>query len=111
MFLLWSESLAAVARVRRGRGWSHEGRIRAGAGAESPGPARADEGKASFFDSLDRKKLKEMLEVRVAEGSLMRLIGKCLHVGVLDGLELSRSESGTAHGSVLSPLLGDVYLY
>jgi retron-type reverse transcriptase len=25
----------------------------------------------SFFDSLDRKKLKEMLEVRVAEGSLM----------------------------------------
>jgi group II intron reverse transcriptase/maturase len=65
----------------------------------------------SFFDSLDRKKLKEMLEVRVADGSLLRLIGKCLHVGVLEGVELSTSESGTAQGSVLSPLLGNVYLH
>jgi retron-type reverse transcriptase len=60
---------------------------------------------------LDRKKLKEMLEVRVADGSLLRLIGKCLHVGVLDGVELSSSKSGTAQGSVLSPLLGNVYLH
>jgi len=65
----------------------------------------------SFFDSLDRTKLKEMLEVRVADGSLLRLIGKCLRVGVLDGVELSTSEAGTAQGSVLSPLLGNVYLH
>jgi hypothetical protein len=39
----------------------------------------------SFFDSLDRTELKKMLEVRVADGSRMRRIGKCLHVGVLDG--------------------------
>src|ERR1043166_5152139 len=37
----------------------------------------------SLFDSLDRTELKKMLEVRVADGSLLRLIGKCLHVGVL----------------------------
>ena len=65
----------------------------------------------SFFDSLDRTELKKMLEIRVADGSLLRLIGKCLHVGVLDGVELSTSESGTAQGSVLSPLLGNVYLH
>jgi RNA-directed DNA polymerase len=65
----------------------------------------------SFFDSLDRKELKEMLGVRVADGSLMRLIGKCLRVGVLEGVELSTSETGTAQGSVLSPLLGNVYLH
>jgi len=65
----------------------------------------------SFFDSIDRNKLKEMLEIRVVDGSLLRLIGKCLHVGVLDGVELSTSESGTAQGSVLSPLLGNVYLH
>ena len=41
----------------------------------------------------------------------MRLIGKCLQVGVLEGVELSTSESGTAQGSVLSPLLGTVYLH
>jgi len=65
----------------------------------------------SFFDSLDRDPLKKMLEVRVADGSLLRLIGKCLHVGVLDGVELSTPEPGTAQGSVLSPLLGNVYLH
>jgi len=65
----------------------------------------------SFFDSIDRNELKKMLELRVADGSLLRLIGKCLHVGVLDGAELSAPETGTAQGSVLSPLLGNVYLH
>ena len=65
----------------------------------------------SFFDSLDRTELKKMLEIRVADGSLLRLIGKCLHVGVLDGAEFSEPEAGTAQGSVLSPLLGNVYLH
>jgi len=32
----------------------------------------------SFFDSLDRTKLMEMLRTRVADDSLLRLIGKCL---------------------------------
>jgi retron-type reverse transcriptase len=32
-------------------------------------------------------------------------------VGVLEGVEISTSESGTAQGSVLSPLLGNVYLH
>jgi len=63
----------------------------------------------SFFDSLDRTALKRMLEVRVADGSLMRLIGKCVHVGVLDGETMVEPELGTAQGSVLSPLLGNVY--
>jgi group II intron reverse transcriptase/maturase len=65
----------------------------------------------SFFDSLDRTELKKMLGVRVADGSLMRLIGKCLHVGVLDGEALYEPELGTVQGSVLSPLLGNVYLH
>jgi group II intron reverse transcriptase/maturase len=65
----------------------------------------------SFFDSLDRNELKKMLEVRVVDGSLQRLIGKCLHVGVLDGEMFVEPELGTAQGSVLSPLLGNVYLH
>jgi hypothetical protein len=32
--------------------------------------------------------LKEMLQERIADKSLMRLIGKCLRVGVLDGVTL-----------------------
>lgn len=65
----------------------------------------------SFFDSLDRTRLMEMLQIRVADGSLLRLLGKCLHVGVLDGAAYVESDTGTAQGSVLSPLLGNVYLH
>ena len=65
----------------------------------------------SFFDSLDRTKLKEMLQVRVTDGSLLRLIGKLLRVGVLDGEAYTTPDRGTAQGSGLSPLLGNVYLH
>lgn len=65
----------------------------------------------SFFDSIDRKKLMEMLRQRVNDESFMRLVGKCLHVGVLDGEEYSEPDVGTAQGSTLSPMLGNIYLH
>ena len=65
----------------------------------------------SFFDSLDRTELKKMLQTRVADGSLMRLIGKCLHVGVLDSAQYSEPDTGAAQGSVLSPLMRNIYLH
>jgi RNA-directed DNA polymerase len=65
----------------------------------------------SFFDNVDRTALRTMLQERVADGSLLRLVGKCLHVGVLDGEEYSTPDLGTAQGSILSPLLGNIYLH
>jgi len=65
----------------------------------------------SFFDSVRRSQLMEMLQERVVDGSLLRLVGKCLHVGVLDGEEFSEPSEGTVQGSTLSPLLGNVYLH
>jgi group II intron reverse transcriptase/maturase len=65
----------------------------------------------SFFDSIDRKRLMEMLRQRVNDESFMRLVGKCLHVGVLDGEEYFEPDVGTAQGSTLSPMLGNVYLH
>jgi group II intron reverse transcriptase/maturase len=65
----------------------------------------------SFFDSVDRTALRQMLQERVADGSLLRLVSKCLQVGVLDGEEFSTPDTGTAQGSVLSPLLGNIYLH
>jgi RNA-directed DNA polymerase len=65
----------------------------------------------SFFDSLDRKQLMEMLRRRVADEDFLRLIGKCLHVGVLDGEEYDEPDVGTAQGSTLSPMLGNIYLH
>jgi RNA-directed DNA polymerase len=66
---------------------------------------------ASFFDSVSRSHLSQMLQRRVADGSMLRLVGKCLHVGVLDGEEFSEPSVGTVQGSTLSPLLGNVYLH
>ena len=65
----------------------------------------------AFFDSVDRKKLLEMLQIRVADPPLLRLLGKCLHVGVLDGEEFGRPDEGTAQGSIISPMFGNVYLH
>jgi RNA-directed DNA polymerase len=66
---------------------------------------------ASYFDSLDRTELTKLIQIRVADGSLLRLIGKCLHVGVLDGADYTEPEKGTIQGSGLSPLLGNIYLH
>jgi group II intron reverse transcriptase/maturase len=65
----------------------------------------------SFFDSIDRKKLMEMLRQRANDESFLRLVGKCLHVGVLDGEKYTEPDVGAAQGSALSPMLGNIYLH
>ena len=64
-----------------------------------------------FFDTLDRSHLREILSRRVRDGVLLRLIGKWLNAGVLEGLVLSRPEAGTPQGGVISPLLANIYLH
>jgi RNA-directed DNA polymerase len=64
----------------------------------------------SFFDSMHRKLLMEMIRERIADESLMRLIGKCLHVGILEGEAYIEPELGATQGSALSPMLGNIYL-
>jgi hypothetical protein len=63
----------------------------------------------SCFDRLDRPELKQRLEGRVADGSLLRLLGKGWHVGGLDGEEWAELERGPTPGAVRSPVLGNVY--
>ena len=66
---------------------------------------------ASFFDQLDRSQLIEMIQRRIPDGSIKRLIVKCLHVGILEGEERTTLDQGTPQGSVLSPILGNIYLH
>ena len=65
----------------------------------------------SFFDTVHRRTMLEMLEERIADKSFMRLVGKCLHVGVFEGQVFTRPEEGTVQGSIISPMLGNIYLH
>ena len=65
----------------------------------------------SFFDSLDHDKMRDLLRQRVVDGVVVRLIGKWLRAGVLEGGVVRRSELGTPQGGVISPLLANIYLH
>ena len=65
----------------------------------------------AYFDSIVRAILVEMIEKRVSDGSVLRLIQKWIKVGVIDDGRLLISETGTGQGQPISPLLANVYLH
>jgi group II intron reverse transcriptase/maturase len=64
-----------------------------------------------FFDTLDHAHLRELLQLRVRDGAILRLIGKWLKAGVLEDGAISHPDTGTPQGGVISPLLANVYLH
>ena len=65
----------------------------------------------AYFDSIVRKQLMELVERRVSDASILRLIGKWINVGVVDDGRLLESETGTGQGQIISPLLANLYLH
>ena len=64
-----------------------------------------------YFGSVVRSELKSMLQKRIQDKDVLRLIDKWLEVGVVEDGQLLLSEDGTYQGSVISPLLANVYLH
>ena len=64
-----------------------------------------------FFDSLPRAQLRSILAKRVTDGVVRRLIDKWLKAGVLEGGQIHYPETGTPQGSVVSPILSNVFLH
>jgi group II intron reverse transcriptase/maturase len=64
-----------------------------------------------YFDNIDHKWLMKMLKERIADRTILRLIGKWLKVGVLEEGERTRNEIGVPQGGVISPLLSNIYLH
>ena len=64
-----------------------------------------------YFDAIVRELLIEMIEKRVSDASILRLIGKWINVGVIEDGRLLVSETGTGQGQVISPLLANIYLH
>jgi group II intron reverse transcriptase/maturase len=65
----------------------------------------------SFFDMVDQKWMIRFVEHRVGDPRIIRLIQKWLKAGVLEDGEFKASERGTGQGSVISPLLANIYLH
>jgi group II intron reverse transcriptase/maturase len=64
-----------------------------------------------FFDTLDHTRLRELLDRRIRDGVIRRLIDKWLKAGVMETGCLRHPELGTPQGGVISPLLANVYLH
>lgn len=64
-----------------------------------------------FFNHLDHEWLMRMLELRIGDPWILRLIRKWLKAGILDQGQVSTPEEGTPQGGPLSPLLANVYLH
>jgi RNA-directed DNA polymerase len=65
----------------------------------------------SFFDTIDHACLLKLLEVRIADRRVLRLIRKWLRAGVSEDGKWSRTDVGSPQGAVISPLLANVYLH
>jgi RNA-directed DNA polymerase len=65
----------------------------------------------AYFDSIVREQLMEMIEKRVNDGSVLRLIRKWINIGVIEEGRLLMSETGTGQGQPISPLLANIYLH
>ena len=66
---------------------------------------------SDYFTSIDHAHLREFLSQRIADQSIMRIIGKWLNAGVLEEKTLTYPKGGVPQGGVVSPLLSNVYLH
>src|SRR5580692_3298637 len=65
----------------------------------------------SFFDTISQQWLIRFLEHRIGDRRIIRLIQKWLKAGILEDGVVTVSGRGTGQGSVISPLLANIYLH
>jgi group II intron reverse transcriptase/maturase len=65
----------------------------------------------SFFDEINQQWLIRFLEHRIGDRRIIRLIQKWLKAGVMEDGVVTVSDRGTGQGSVISPLLANIYLH
>lgn len=66
---------------------------------------------AKFFDTVSQEWLIRFVEHRIGDKRIVRLIQKWLKAGVLEDGVVTTSDRGTGQGSVISPLLANIYLH
>jgi group II intron reverse transcriptase/maturase len=64
-----------------------------------------------YFDSIPHSHLREILDQRVTDGVVRRMIDKWLNAGVLEAGNLYFATEGTPQGGVISPILSNIFLH
>jgi len=64
-----------------------------------------------FFDNVSHEQLMEFLQIRIKDNSMLHLIRKFLKAGYIENALLFEADSGTPQGSILSPLLANIFLH
>ncbi len=64
-----------------------------------------------FFDNVSHEKLMDFIQIRINDRTLLNLIRKFLKAGYVDAGVVVKPDTGTPQGSILSPMLANIFLH
>jgi len=65
----------------------------------------------NYFGSINHGLLREFLDRRIKDGVIRKMIDKWLKAGILESGNISYPDEGTQQGSIVSPVLSNIYLH